>query len=273
MNKLLATLIDFNSFQSYSLPTGNIDQLTQPQLRLFQTSKRRIQVCHLSRPSRPRCCIRHGRPSHSTRSTCARLRYQGTGHSVDRVISHRTQSVRAVQQSHPQRLYQSPPACCKVPSWGLSFSFLLSRSRSHRSASGLQSARVCRRPTNIWICGLYVDLYRVCCVMYELKLTPAQSIKNRVDMAGHELPIAALATDSTWQSVVLMSGKSIVFETSMSWSTATWHARITSTMWPASASVSYASHVLSGAFWQQMLHTCWFELWLLLLLLYINMLF
>ena len=78
---------------------------------------------------------------------------------------------------------------------------LLDRSRCHRSASGLQSTRVHRWPTNIWIdgskrcCwsdGSYVVLYRVCCVMDELKSTPAQSIQNRVDLARYQSPITAL---------------------------------------------------------------------------------
>ena len=45
--------------------------------------------------------------------------------------------------------------------------------------------------------------------------------------------------DSTWQSVVLTSGQSIVFEILVSWLTATWHFRITSTMWLASAFINY----------------------------------
>ena len=43
-----------------------------------------------------------------------------------------------------------------------------------------------------WSDDSYVDLYRVCCIVDELKSTPAQSIKNRVDMAGYESLISAL---------------------------------------------------------------------------------
>ena len=67
----------------------------------------------------------HGRPSHSTR-TQARLRCQGTSHSVDRVLSHRMQSI--------QRLYQSPPVCRRGPSWGR-YSSYLSRLKSLPSFS------------------------------------------------------------------------------------------------------------------------------------------
>ena len=47
----------------------------------------------------------------------------------------------------------------------------------------------------------------------------------------------------------------------VSWSTATWHFRITSTMWLASAFISYASYVSSDGPWRQMLHTRWFGPW------------
>ena len=43
--------------------------------------------------------------------------------------------------------------------------------------------------------------------------------------------------------IMLMSGRSIVFEISVSWSTATWLFRITSTTWLAPASIIYASYV------------------------------
>ena len=60
---------------------------------------------------------------------------------------------------------------------------------------------------------------------------------------------------------MLTSGQSIVFEILVSWSTATWHFRITSTMWLASAFISYASYVSSDGPWRQMLHTRWFGPW------------
>ena len=101
----------------------------------------------------------------------------------------------------------------------------------------------------------------VACVMDELKSTPAQSIKNRVDMARHGVADCSTVMDSTWQSVVLTSGQLIVFEILVSWLTATWHFRITSTMWLASAFISYASYVSSDGPWWQMLHTRWFGPW------------
>ena len=67
--------------------------------------------------------------------------------------------------------------------------------------------------------------------------------------------------DSTWQSVVLTSGQSIVFKISVSLSTATWHFRITSKMWLASAFISYASYVSSDGPRRQMLHTRRFGPW------------
>ena len=100
MNKLLATSIDFNSIQSFNLPTGNIDLLKQLQLRSCRTFMRR-QMRALSRTfSAFRTSVPRLTRSHSTRSTRARLRCQGTGQSVDRVLSHRMQSIRAVQLGH-----------------------------------------------------------------------------------------------------------------------------------------------------------------------------
>ena len=195
-NKLFATLTDFNYFQSCSLPTGNIGQpngYNQGHVRRLRGGRCRLR--HSSRPSRPQRRVRHGRPSHSTRLPCAWLRYQGAGHSVDRVIPHGTQSIRAVQRGHLKDCTSNLRRATRVRPGADPFYLLLGRSRRHRSASGLQIARVRRQPTNIridgserccWSYGSNVALHRVCRVMDELKSTPAQSIKNRVDMARHE---------------------------------------------------------------------------------------
>ena len=213
--------------QSYNLPTGNIDLLKQLQSRwlLWRLRSGRCELCHPSRPSRPQCCVWHGWPSHSTRSTQARLRCQGTDHSMNRVLSHRTQSIRTVQQGHLKDCTSHLRCAAGVRPGADPLHILLGWSRCHRSASGLQSACVRKRPTNIWIDGTerccwsdgsYVDLYRVRRVVDEFKSTPAQSIQDRVDLAWYKSTIYCTAKDSAWQSVVLMSGQSSVFETSVS---------------------------------------------------------
>ena len=157
MNKLLATLIDFHSFQSYSLPTGNIDQLKQPQSRLCRMSTKRKTraLSHFSAfsTSAPRLTRSTIASYYPTRSTCARLRSQGSDHSLDRVISHGTQSICAVQRGHQKDCTSHLRGAARIRLGADPFPFLLGRSRRHRSASGLQSARVCRRLTNIWIDG------------------------------------------------------------------------------------------------------------------------
>ena len=159
--------------------------------------------------------------------------------------------------------YQSPPVCRRGPSWADPLHILLGWSRCHRSASGLQSARVRRRPTNVWIdgsercCwsdGSYVDLYRVRRVVNELKSTQAQSIQDRVDLARYQSPITALRRtryDSLW----------CWCPASRVCSRPRHDTRITSTMWLASVSISCASYASSDVPWRQMLHTRWFGLW------------
>ena len=54
------------------------DSYNQSYVRRFWGGRRGL--CHPSRLSRPQRRVWHGRPSHSIRSTCARLRYQGSSH-------------------------------------------------------------------------------------------------------------------------------------------------------------------------------------------------
>ena len=127
-----------------------------------------------------------------------------------RQTNHGTQSIRAVQRGHLKDCTSHLRRAARICPGADPFYLLLGWSRRHRSASGLQSARVRRRPTNLridgserccWSYGSYVALHRVCRVMDELKSTPAQPIKNRVDMARHESPIVALRWiqhDSLW---------------------------------------------------------------------------
>ena len=120
-------------------------------------------------------------------------------------------SIRSVQRGHLKDCTSHLRCAAGVrPGADPFYHFQLGRSSRHRSPSRLQRARIRLGPTNIWIdgpercCwsdGSYVNVHRVRRVMDELKSTPAQSIKNRVDMARHESPIAALwriQHDSLW---------------------------------------------------------------------------
>ena len=121
-NKLLATLTDFNSFQSCSLPTGNIGQPRQLQSRLCPTFTRR----QMRAPS-PFSAFSTSAPR-STRSTIAvySIDLRTTTVSGDGSFSGSSHILRDDVNScgttgSPQSLYQSPLACCKGPSWGRSF--------------------------------------------------------------------------------------------------------------------------------------------------------
>ena len=60
-----------------------------------------------------------------------------------------------------------------------------------------------------WSDGSQVDLYRVRRIVDEHQSTLAQSIENRVDMAGQD---CRTSMDSTCRPVELMSGQSTILE-------------------------------------------------------------
>ena len=155
MKKLFVSLTDFNYLQSYSLPTGNIGQLKQLQSRLCPTFTKRQTLAPL-----PFSAFSTSAPR-STRSTIAfyLIALRTTTVSADGSFSGSSHTSRDTVNSRgttgsPQRRYQSPLVCRKSPSWGRSFlSPTRPKSSLYRSASGLQSARVRRRPTNLRIDG------------------------------------------------------------------------------------------------------------------------
>ena len=197
------TLTDFNYFQRCRLHTANIGQPKQLQSRSCPTFTRRL----MQSPSLFSAFL-----TTTPRSTWSTIAFYSIASRTNTVSGDGSFSEIESYTSRdavnscgttgsPQRLYQSPPACRKGPSWGRSFLC---------STSWLQSAHVRRRPTNqridgsercCWSYGSYVALHRVRRVVDELKSIPAQSIENRVDMARHESPIAALwriQHDSLW---------------------------------------------------------------------------
>ena len=144
MNKLFATLTDFNYFQSCSLPTGNIGQQKRLQSRLCPTFTRR----QMRAPS-PFSAFLTSAP-HSTRSTIAfySIALRTTTVSGDGSFSGPSHILRDAVNScgttgSPQTLYQSPPACRKGPSWGRSF---LSPTRP-KSSPSFRASKCTRSPT------------------------------------------------------------------------------------------------------------------------------
>ena len=71
---------------------------------------------------------------------------------MDRVLSHRTQSIHAVQRGHLKDCTSHLRCAAGVRPGVDPLHILHGWSRCHHQ-SGLQSAPVCRRPTNIWIDG------------------------------------------------------------------------------------------------------------------------
>ena len=146
MNKLLATLIDINSFRSYNLPTGNIDQPKQLQLRSCRTFTRRQ-----TRAPSPFSAFSTSVPR-LTRSTIAFYSIDSgtTTGSGDWSFSRSSLIPQDAVNScgstgSPQRLYQSPPVCRRGPSWGRSSSYP-TRPKSLPSFS-IRASKCTRSPT------------------------------------------------------------------------------------------------------------------------------
>ena len=115
MNKLLAILVDFNSFQSCNLPTGNINQPKQQQSMLCQTLTRWQMWAPSTFSAFSTSALRSTIAFYSIDSSMTTVSgdWPFSGSSL---ISRDTVNSCGTTGS-PQRLYQPPPVCRRGSSW------------------------------------------------------------------------------------------------------------------------------------------------------------